>query len=405
MANYAFTNIEFSATKSEKKEIDNFFKTHAIPWNYGITGETFNITSKWVSDIDNYLPRLSRLFPTVIFKYSISYEECFEEGVTEDAPIFMVNGNKIDCLDIKTSRYLAYQEYMDRFYKNNNIKSEGITHEVEIMPNGLVAAYGNNFVGECNIYDWENIIKVSCGNFHTVGLKKDGTVLAAGANTNFECNFSDITDKVIDISCGRYHTALLLSTGKVIVKGNLEFESEMPEGQEEFSDVVMTKLILNQSKSTEEMNELLSSINIGDPLQLCLDSVVTKNTPEFKNIIVYNKENKKLGWINYEIGSRWDYLKDNLSNKKVIVEEVTSLPKRKNGTKYITMKLKLLHENKINTLEKIGEYKNTSVESWPPIEKMVSIFDAIIGVTADKKLYIDGFCPCTNEEIRKIMGI
>lgn len=282
MANYAFTDIEFVATESEKKEINSFLNNNVIPWDYGVTGESLSITSKWYSNIDEYLPKLSKLFPTVIFKYEVSYEE----DETNSIQSFMINGKKVDYIDLKASRYLAYKQYMECFYKLTNIKAKGITHEVEIMPDGLVAAYGNNYVGECNIYDWQDIVKISCGNFHTVGLTKDKTVLATGANSNFECNLSNVKDKIIDISCGRYHTALLLESGKVIVKGNTEKEPEIFE-----------------------------------------------------------------------------------------------------------------------SLEELGNYENTPVDLWPPVEKIISIFDAVVGVTSNGKMYINGFCPCTIEEIKKIVGI
>ena len=37
--------------------------------------------------------------------------------------------------------------------------------------------------------DWHNIIAISAGTFHTVGLKEDGTVVAVGAS--MLCNLSD----------------------------------------------------------------------------------------------------------------------------------------------------------------------------------------------------------------------
>lgn len=290
MANYAFTDIEFVATESEKNEINSFLNNNVIPWDYGVTGESLSITSKWDSNIDEYLPKLSKLFPTVIFKYEVSYEY-YEEDEIDSITSFMVNGNKVKYTKLKESRHLSYKQYMENFYKLTNTKAKGITHEVEIMPNGLVAAYGNNYVGECNIYDWKDIVKISCGNFHTVGLTKDKTVVAVGANSNFECNLSNIEDKIIDISCGRYHTAILLESGKVIVKGNIEKEPKINE--------------------TDEI---------------------------------------------------------------------------------------------IKSSEVVGNYENTPVDLWPPVEKIISIFDAVVGVTSSGKIYINGFCPCTMEEIKKIVG-
>ena len=47
---------------------------------------------------------------------------------------------------------------------------------------------GENDDGECNTDNWENIMVVSAGWYHTVGLKSDGTVVATGENSRGECD-------------------------------------------------------------------------------------------------------------------------------------------------------------------------------------------------------------------------
>lgn len=42
--------------------------------------------------------------------------------------------------------------------------------------------------------NWTNIIGVSAGLYHTVGLKPDGTVVAVGANNYGQCNVSEWQD-------------------------------------------------------------------------------------------------------------------------------------------------------------------------------------------------------------------
>jgi len=46
-----------------------------------------------------------------------------------------------------------------------------------------VVAVGDNSYGECEVGSWANIIQVAAGCMHTVGLKKNGTVVAAGGET------------------------------------------------------------------------------------------------------------------------------------------------------------------------------------------------------------------------------
>ena len=44
--------------------------------------------------------------------------------------------------------------------------------------------------GQCNVSYWKDIIAVSAGSSHTVGLKKDGTVVATGDNDYGQCDVS-----------------------------------------------------------------------------------------------------------------------------------------------------------------------------------------------------------------------
>ena len=35
---------------------------------------------------------------------------------------------------------------------------------------------------QCEVSNWTDIVAISAGQYHTIGLKKDGTVIAAGIN-------------------------------------------------------------------------------------------------------------------------------------------------------------------------------------------------------------------------------
>lgn len=54
----------------------------------------------------------------------------------------------------------------------------------------------------CNAFEveWKNIVSISCGDVHTVGLRTDGTVIATGRNNYNQCDTSSWRD-IIDISC------------------------------------------------------------------------------------------------------------------------------------------------------------------------------------------------------------
>ena len=61
---------------------------------------------------------------------------------------------------------------------------------------GKIVATGKNDDGQCNVSDWKDIIAVSAGSYHTVGLKVDGTVVATGYNKYGQCDVSDWILKV-----------------------------------------------------------------------------------------------------------------------------------------------------------------------------------------------------------------
>ena len=48
-----------------------------------------------------------------------------------------------------------------------------------------------NYRGQCDVSGWADIVAVSTGNSHTVGLISDGTVVAVGDNDYGKCDVSD----------------------------------------------------------------------------------------------------------------------------------------------------------------------------------------------------------------------
>ena len=84
-------------------------------------------------------------------------------------------------------------------------------------------ATGDNKYGQCNVSYWKDIIAVSAGSRHTVGLKKDGTVVATELkNSEYmnygQCNVSHWKD-IIAVSAGSWHTVGLKKDGTVVATG------------------------------------------------------------------------------------------------------------------------------------------------------------------------------------------
>jgi len=68
---------------------------------------------------------------------------------------------------------------------------------------------------------WTDIAAISTGEYHAVGLKSDGTVVAAGENSYGRCDVSDWEDIVaIAASVGGRHTVGLKSDGTVVAVGD-----------------------------------------------------------------------------------------------------------------------------------------------------------------------------------------
>jgi alpha-tubulin suppressor-like RCC1 family protein len=42
--------------------------------------------------------------------------------------------------------------------------------------------------GQCNVSDWTDIVAISAGAWHTVGLKADGSVVATGLDSSEQCD-------------------------------------------------------------------------------------------------------------------------------------------------------------------------------------------------------------------------
>ena len=67
--------------------------------------------------------------------------------------------------------------------------SAGDEHTVGLKKDGTVVAVGENRDGQCEVSEWENIIAVSAGDDHTVFFESDGVIISV----KFYKNFIDVT--------------------------------------------------------------------------------------------------------------------------------------------------------------------------------------------------------------------
>ncbi|MBO5555751.1 MAG: hypothetical protein J5927_01065 [Oscillospiraceae bacterium] len=96
--------------------------------------------------------------------------------------------------------------------------SAGAYHTIGLRADGTVVATGNNKNGQCNVKSWENIVDIATGTAYSVGLKTDGTVVSVGTN---EDNRSDVSKwkDIVAISAGDAHTVGLKADGTVVATG------------------------------------------------------------------------------------------------------------------------------------------------------------------------------------------
>ncbi len=101
----------------------------------------------------------------------------------------------------------------------SGIISAGSNHSVGLKTDGTVIAAGNNDKEQCEVGEWLDIIKVSAGGDHSVGLTRGKTVVAAGDNDKGQCEVDD-WKSIIDISAGGLHTVGVENIGSVIATGD-----------------------------------------------------------------------------------------------------------------------------------------------------------------------------------------
>lgn len=412
MANYCRNDIFLSATESEWNEIDFAFSHHRIDWDPTTDGverysrdKKLYFCTQWgpVSTYSGCLPDLSRLYPTVIFFYENETEG--EYKVYSDWICNGICGHKAKSIKAMEN---ACNVEVKRAFESRNDAAEGIRHRVEIMPDGRVAADGENRFGECNIFSWNSIVQVSCGNWHTVGLKNDGTIVSCGSNANGQCDVTDYQKKAIAVSCGRYHTAVLFSDGHVKVAGRLEqkvsirpSDEEDPMPEDMFP--LVERITLNKSISGwKKMNQRIEKLSDGEELSLTfVENYVGCHMD------VFNKAGEKLGEIQT---ANVIALSNTLEHLRAYATNVTPLAQRRKGAKYASMsvRFKFIDTGQQETKESEicpSDFKQTDVSEWENVVKIHSVFDAVIGITSEGTMLIDGYCPCDKSMLCELMGL
>jgi len=94
----------------------------------------------------------------------------------------------------------------------------GKNHTVGLRSDGTVLAAGDNMYGQCNVSGWRGVKQVAAGANHTVALLHDGTVVAVGDNSQYQCEVSGWTD-IVAVAAASYDTIGLKADGSVVACG------------------------------------------------------------------------------------------------------------------------------------------------------------------------------------------
>lgn len=94
-----------------------------------------------------------------------------------------------------------------------------------LMSDGTVKLIGlEKTVSQCDVSGWTDIVAVAVGDYHVVGLKSDGSVVATGTNGYGQCDVSEWKD-IVAIWANDIVTIGLTENGKVVIAGRFKGET------------------------------------------------------------------------------------------------------------------------------------------------------------------------------------
>lgn len=92
--------------------------------------------------------------------------------------------------------------------------SAGSRHTLVLLESGRVIACGDNFRNACDVSGWTDIAAIYTGSHYSVGLKTDGTIVAAGMGTS-RLDPEKWTD-LVNLAAGDFHLIGQKSDGTII---------------------------------------------------------------------------------------------------------------------------------------------------------------------------------------------
>lgn len=155
--------------------------------------------------------------------------------------------------------------------------SAGRNHLLGLQNDGIVVSAGFDTYGQVALPPGlSNVVSVAAGGLFSMAMRRDGTILAWGDNRYGQCNVpSNLTD-VVTITGGDYTAYALKSDGTVLAWGRNNFgQAEVPAG---LSNVIAVAAGLNQAAALIGPPELRNrhGLTVGGPrfaaTSFCVDA-------------------------------------------------------------------------------------------------------------------------------------
>ena len=98
----------------------------------------------------------------------------------------------------------------------------GNFHSVALRADGTVVAWGDNSYGQALVpAGLTNVVAIAAGGDHTLALRSDGTVAAWGSNSQDETNVQPVLNNIVAVAAGAHHSLALRADGTVASWGLL----------------------------------------------------------------------------------------------------------------------------------------------------------------------------------------
>jgi alpha-tubulin suppressor-like RCC1 family protein len=128
------------------------------------------------------------------------------------------------CCSQKTNEQsLHTKQTTSKEWKDIKAVAAGEWHTLGLKTDGTVVATGSNTYGQCNVDDWTDIEKIYAGGYLSVGVKSNGEIIVIGNDFDESFDFSEWPPNIIKIAVSNKNIVGLSNTGTVHVAGNNEY--------------------------------------------------------------------------------------------------------------------------------------------------------------------------------------